>query len=98
MSRMPLIQTEAWHQHADQHGVYSAAHCCICGRRVKPGATRVRTVRTNDGDWWVKPVADASLPDETHMGEAVLPVGPECFRNHPEWVVAVVQPDTKGDS
>lgn len=80
--RIPLLQTPRWHQHQSQRGAYSPHHCCHCGRPVATDAVKLRTVRTNDGAWWVKPNDEPLLPDEQNFGEAILPVGPTCYA-HP---------------
>jgi hypothetical protein len=60
----------------------------------------LRTARTNDGEWWLVS-ADEDLAghewkdfqtqfDGSRM-PTILPVGPDCLRDHPEFEFAVVK-------
>jgi len=88
--RVVLWQAKSWDRAIRDHSAYSDQHCCFCGRETKPDAVRLRVVRTNDGEWWVKPIGESALPDEKDFGECPLPIGPECLRKHPEFKIGII--------
>jgi hypothetical protein len=104
--RLLFIQSERWCKQLDggnggPNYVYSTKHCAYCGRPVRSDAARLRTARTNDGEWWLISItADLSTDewrdfqrqlDGSH-GPTLLPIGPDCLRQHPEFSFAVVVP------
>lgn len=107
--RLRFGQGERWHKaHGGLSGVdsvYSQQQCCYCARPTKPGTVRLRTARTNDGEWWlVGPNVDMAALEwrdfqdqlDGTFAPTLLPVGPDCLRQHPEWRFAVV-PYTAGE-
>lgn len=80
-------------------GVYDAERCAYCARRVRRDAARLRTARTNDGEWWLVSAAE-DLSDEVWRdfqtqldgtrAPTLLPIGSDCLRDHPEFAFAVV--------
>jgi hypothetical protein len=58
VSRLLFLQSGRWHKRIDGGDggpvdPYSAEHCAYCARPVRPDAARLRTARTNDGEWWL---------------------------------------------
>ncbi len=97
-SRSPFIQHDRWFRRTSGESgtdlIYSDAHCCYCARPVRPDVTKLRTARTNDGEWWlVGPDVDLSATEwrdfqrqtDGTFGPTWLPVGPDCLRRHPGW-------------
>ncbi len=84
------------------NGVYDDTLCAYCARPVRSDAKRLRTARTNDGEWWLVSVDEDLAANEwkdfqTQIDGAraptLLPIGPECLRGHPEFAFAVVEGD-----
>lgn len=80
--------------------VYSARLCCYCARPVRADAARLRTARTNDGEWWlVSADEDMTAPDwhdfqnqlDGTFKPTLLPIGPDCLRQHPGWHFAIAE-------
>lgn len=78
--------------------VYADDRCCWCYRPVKPDAARLRTARDNGGDWYLVGAAfDLSGDDWKDFQREVdgshvptlLPIGPDCLRQHPEFRFAI---------
>lgn len=104
MSRLMFVQSDRWSKRIDGGNggpvyVYSTEHCAYCARPVRPDAARLYTARTNDGEWWLVS-ADEDLGghewqdfqrqvDGSHA-PTVLPIGPDCLRDHPAFAFAVV--------
>jgi len=104
IDRLRLIQSDRWFDNEALHtsSVYSKELCCYCARPVRPDAARLRTARTNDGEWWLVSVDEDMTAPEWHdfqdqldgtFAHTLLPVGPDCLRRHPAWRVAVVAPE-----
>lgn len=99
--RLVFVQSDRWQQAIDGGtGVYDATLCCYCARPVRADATRLRTARTNDGEWWlVSADIDLSADEwrdfqaqiDGSRGATLLPIGPDCLRQHPEFAFAVVE-------
>lgn len=104
--RLVFVQSERWCKRFAGTdvgmGVYDDTLCAYCARPVRMDAARLRTARTNDGEWWLVS-ADVDLsaaewkdfqtwPDGSYA-PTLLPIGPECLRRHPEFAFAVVAPD-----
>ena len=110
MSRLLFVQAARWHKRIDGGNggpvyPYSPEHCAYCARPVRPDALRLRTARTNDGEWWLVSVDEDLTVEEWKdfqtqidgaRGPTLLPVGPDCLRKHPEFAFAVesVEPNT----
>lgn len=101
MKRLLFSQHDRWYVvgATGAHSVYSDALCCYCARPVRPDAARLRTARTNDGEWWlVSADEDMSAPEWRNFQDqldgtfapTLLPVGPDCLRQHPAWNFAVI--------
>lgn len=99
--RVEFNQHDRWHTNAALHSndVYSNVVCCYCARPVRADAARLRTARTNDGEWWlVSADENMTTPEWRHFQDqgngtfapTLLPIGPECLRKHPTWQFAVV--------
>ncbi len=89
MMRTVFYQAPSWDQR--QHCAYSDAHCCYCGREVKPDAPKLMLSRTNDGEWWLCDPGEPPMLDEVNFGgRFALPVGIGCLKRHPEWRFALV--------
>lgn len=106
--RLVFTQHDRWFTNEALHtsSVYSDQLCCYCARPVRPDAARLRTARTNDGEWWlVSADEDMSAPEWRQFQDQLdgtfaatpLPVGPECLRQHPAWRFAVAEPFAAGD-
>lgn len=106
--RIVFTQHDRWFLNAALHtsSVYSAQLCCYCARPVRPDVARLRTARSNDGEWWlVSADEDMSAPEWRQFQDQLdgtfaatpLPVGPECLRSHPAWRFAVMEPFVVGD-
>ena len=105
MTRLLFDQSVRWHRATNRRHavyVYSDEHCCHCARPTAVGAQRLRTARTNDGEWWlVDGGEDLTAPEwrdfQTQLdgsrAPTLLPVGPDCFRKHPEWRFALGDPE-----
>ena len=99
--RIIFIQSDRWQRAIDGGtGVYDPALCAYCARKVGRRPARLRTARTNDGEWWLV-TADVDLSsdewrdfqtqiDGSHAA-TLLPIGPECLRAHPEFAIGVVE-------
>lgn len=103
--RLLFIQHKRWHQSEEQgrESAYRDDRCCYCWRKTRPDAARLRTARTNDGEWWlVGPDVDMTAPEwkdfqrqtDGTFAPTLLPVGPDCLRQHPEWRFALVERST----
>lgn len=105
MSRLVFVQSDRWMGridggNGDPVDVYSTEHCAYCARLVRPDATRLFTARTNDGEWWLVS-ADEDLTGhewcdfQTQLdgsrAPTILPIGPDCLRDHPKFSFAVVK-------
>lgn len=108
--RLAFCQHDRWFTNEALHtsSVYSDELCCYCARPVRPDAVRLRTARTNDGEWWlVSADEDMSAPEwrdfqhdqagELPPSATLLPIGPECLRQHRAWRFAVVERFAAGD-
>ena len=99
--RLVFVQSDRWCKRIDGGtGVYDDTLCAYCARRVRPGAARLRTARSNDGEWWlVAASADLSADEwrdfqtqvDGSRAPTLLPIGPDCLRQHPEFAFAVVE-------
>ncbi len=103
MSRIVFVQSDRWCKRFagtdSGGGVYDESRCCYCARPVRPDAARLLTARTNDGEWWLVS-ADADLSADEWKDfqtqtdgsrvATLLPIGPDCLRQQPEFVFAVV--------
>ncbi len=103
--RLVFVQSDRWCKRFSGtdsgSGVYDEGLCAYCARPVRTDAARLRTARTNDGEWWL---VAADLDLTTHewkdfqtqidgsRGPTLLPIGPDCLRQHPEFSFAVVEP------
>ena len=99
-----FIQSDRWQRTVDggnggPNYVYSTDHCAYCGRSVRPDAVRLRTARTNDGEWWLISITTDLSTDEWRdfqtqldgtYGPTILPIGPDCLRQHPEFEIGRV--------
>jgi hypothetical protein len=105
MTRLLFIQSDRWFAVSQGlsgvDSVYSTKLCCYCSRPVRADASRLRTARTNDGEWWLVSadidMAEAEWRDfqrqtDDTFAPTVLPIGPDCLRRHPEFRFALVQP------
>lgn len=103
MSRLMFVQSPRWSKRIDGGNggpvyPYSAEHCAYCARPVRPDARLLRTARTNDGEWWLVSL-DEDLSGEEwkdfqdqldgSRAPTILPIGPDCLRDHPEFAFAV---------
>ena len=99
--RLVFVQSDRWCKRIDGGtGVYDDTLCAYCARPVRPDAVRLRTARTNDGEWWLvsadEDLAGREWKDfqrqlgDSH-GPTLLPIGPDCLRQHPEFAFAVVE-------
>lgn len=99
--RLVFVQSDRWCTRIDGGtGVYDDTLCAYCARSVRPDAARLRTARTNDGEWWLV-AADADLSAaewrdfqtqvDGSRSPTPLPIGPDCLRQHPEFAFAVVE-------
>jgi len=101
VSRRVFTQAERWSRAIDGGAdVYGEDSCAYCGRPVRPEAVRLYTARTNDGEWWLvsadEDLAGAEWKDfQTQLNGSraptLLPVGPDCLRDHPEFAFAVAE-------
>lgn len=99
--RIVFVQSDRWCKRIDGGtGVYDDTLCAYCARPVHPNATRLRTARTNDGEWWLVSVDVDLAADEWKdfqrqidgsRAPTFLPIGPDCLRKHPEFGFAVVE-------
>jgi hypothetical protein len=100
--RLAFNQHDRWYAvgATGADSVYSDRLCCYCARPVRPDAVRLRTARTNDGEWWlVSADEDMTAPEWRQFQDQLdgtfkptsLPVGPECLRQHPAWRFAVIE-------
>jgi len=98
--RIVFVQSDRWCNGIDGGtGVYDDTLCAYCARPVRPDAVRLRTARTNDGEWWLVAAAVDLSTDEWRdfqrqpngsSGPTLLPIGPDCLHQHPEFDFAVV--------
>lgn len=104
MSRLVFVQSDRWCKRFAGTdlgaGVYDESLCAYCARPVRADASRLRTARTNDGEWWLvsadEDLTAAEWKDfqtqiDGSRGPTLLPVGPDCLRQHPEFSFAVVR-------
>lgn len=105
MSRLAFVQSARWSKQIDGGNgglvyVYSTGHCAYCARPVRPDAVRLRTARTNDGEWWLVSAdedlrahewRDFQTQLDGSRGPTLLPIGPDCFRDRPEFAFAAVK-------
>jgi hypothetical protein len=99
--RRVFVQSDRWCKRIDGGtGVYDETLCAYCARPVRADATRLFTARTNDGEWWLVSVDEDLSTDEwkdfqTQLdgsrAPTLLPIGPDCLRDHPEFSFAVVK-------
>jgi len=102
--RLVFVQSDRWYKRfagTDAGmGVYSDALCAYCARPVRPDATRLYTARTNDGEWWLVSADEDLKTDEWRDFQTMpngsrlptlLPIGPDCLRDHPEFAFAVAK-------
>ena len=99
--RLVFVQSDRWCKRIDGgSGVYDETLCAYCARSVHPVAARLRTARTNDGEWWLVAAdidlsADEWKDFQTQLdgtrAPTLLPIGPDCLRQHPEFAFAVVE-------
>lgn len=102
--RLVFVQSDRWCKRFSGTdsgvGVYDETLCAYCARPVRPDAVRLRTARTNDGEWWLVAAAVDLATDEWKdfqwqadgsRGPTLLPIGPDCLRQHPEFAFAVVE-------
>lgn len=100
--RLHFDQHDRWHANEALHAtsVYTDELCCYCGRPVRPDSVRLRTARTNDGEWWlVSSDEDMAAPEwrdfQDHLdgtfAPTPLPVGPNCLRQNPQWSFAIIE-------
>lgn len=104
--RVPLEQSVYWSRSLDDGNCpYDDSRCCYCHRPTTPESPRLRTARTNDGAWFVVgPTVDLSAAEwrdfqtqiDGSRAATVLPIGPECLRQHPEFRVGLVVAPTEG--
>lgn len=100
MTRLVFVQSDRWCKRIDGGtGVYDAGLCAYCARPVRPDATRLYTARTNDGEWWLVSVdedlsghewKDFQTQLDGSRTPTLLPIGPDCLRDHPEFLFATV--------
>lgn len=99
--RLVFVQADRWYKRLDGSGmgVYDEKLCAYCARPVRVDAARLRTARTNDGEWWlVSADVDLSANEwrdfqrqlDGSRKATFLPIGPDCLRQHPEFMFAVV--------
>ena len=99
--RILYVQSDRWHRvHAGiQTDVYSATRCSYCARPTRPDAARLRTARTNDGEWWLVSEGidltadewrDFQTQNDNSRGPTLLPIGPDCLRKNPEFRLALL--------
>lgn len=100
--RIVFVQSDRWCKRFSGTdsgtGVYDATLCAYCARPVRADAVRLRTARTNDGEWWLV-AADVDLSadewkdfqtrSDGYRAPTLLPIGPDCLRQHPEFAFAV---------
>lgn len=102
MSRLVFVQSDRWCKRFCGTdcgaGVYDDTLCCYCARPVRPDARRLRTARTNDGEWWLVSADEDLTTDEWKdfqwqpdgsRAPTFLPIGPDCLRKHPKFAFAV---------
>lgn len=98
IDRTLLIQTDGWVRASASLDVYAQDRCCHCYRKTGKVAHALHTARTNDGEWWVVPPnADLSGDEwrdfQTQLdgsrASTVLPIGPVCLQDHPEYSIGV---------
>lgn len=102
-ARLLFLQSDHWQRAIDGgSGVYDETLCCYCCRPVRPDATRLRTARTNDGEWWLVPSTTDLTTDEWRdfqtqadgsRAPTLLPIGPDCLRQHPEFEIGLSRKD-----
>lgn len=101
MSRLVFVQSDRWCRAIDGGtGAYDETLCAYCARPVRPDATHLFPARTNDGEWWLVSVDEDLSGDEWkdfqtqpngRREPTLLPIGPDCLRDHPEFAFAVVK-------
>jgi len=105
VSRLVFVQSDRWSKRIDGGNggpvyVYSSEHCAYCARPVRPDAARLYTARTNDGEWWLVSADEDLKTDEWkdfqtmangNRVPTLLPIGPDCLRDHPEFTFAVAK-------
>lgn len=98
--RLRFNQHDRWYavEATSADSIYSERLCCYCARAVRADAARLRTARTNDGEWWLVSADEDMDAVEWHdfqkqldgsFRPTLLPVGPDCLRQHPEWRFAL---------
>lgn len=95
--RLVLNQTLSWSKALSGQGAYSTKHCCYCAKPVKPGAAQLRICRTADGEWWLIPDRRLTEDELEPFGMSVLPIGPDCLRQHPEFRFALMPEQENAD-
>jgi len=99
MSRRMFVQSDRWCKRIDGGtGVYDEALCAYCARPVRADAAHLYTARTNDGEWWLVSADEdlktaewrdfQTMPNGSRVA-TLLPIGPECLRDHPEFAFAL---------
>jgi hypothetical protein len=93
-----FVQSDRWTRSTG--GPYSPEHCAYCARPVRPDATHLYTARTNDGEWWLVSAdedlttaewKDFQTQPNGNRSPTLLPIGPDCLRDHPEFAFAVAK-------
>jgi hypothetical protein len=67
---------------------------------LRTSGARRCTARTNDGAWWLVSADEDMRASEWHdfqnqldgtWAATILPIGPDCLRQHPEWRFALTE-------
>lgn len=97
--RLVFVQSERWCKRIDGGtDVYDETRCAYCARPVRSDAARLRIARTNDGEWWLVSVdedltsaewKDFQTQPDGSRSPTLLPIGPDCLRDHPEFSFAI---------
>jgi hypothetical protein len=80
-----ILPNERAYDKVGDHSLFSAEHCCICGRPTLPDNEWLLLTRAADGacEFAISYPSDASA-DEIRSGLWVAPIGSECMLKHPE--------------
>jgi hypothetical protein len=74
-----------------KHSLFSAEHCCICGRPMGLKSEWLLLTRAEDGSReYAIDHPNEATPDERRHSLWVAPIGLECLRQHPELEMAVL--------
>jgi len=97
--RLRYNQTPRWTRATEEGGGhYDGRLCLYCAREVRSDAAKLCTARTNDGEWWLVSEdhdltahewRDFQTQSDGSRAPTILPIGPDCLRQHPEFAFAL---------